>query len=113
MKYNKIINNSTFGMDTIIYDGTMFEMATNEEIKDILKTAEGRVYIHKKETNIDYPKNIDSTLYDITYIDRAGVMYSEIDLNIIELSIRLNDLKENIEENYLNIFKSSDRILVK
>ncbi|GAA0071696.1 hypothetical protein UT300003_32210 [Clostridium sardiniense] len=112
MKYNEIINKSNFDVSTVIFDGTMMEMPTNEEIKDIVKTAKGKVYKHKKGTNINYPINIDSTLYDITYIDKNDVMWSEIDLNIVELTIRLNDLKNKIEKNYLNIFKSSNRTVL-
>ena len=77
--------------------------------------------LYKANSNISYNeaykigmKYID-TLFDITYINCNGYMLSEEGLNIIQLTIRLNELEKNnnIEEGYLNIFNCKNGRLLK
>ena len=112
MEY-KIVNRNKFEMNTIIFCGTMMEGVSTEDINNIINNDKiDKVILYEANLNISYDeaykigmKYVD-TLFDITYINHDGYMLSEENLNIIQLTIRLNELEKNnnIEENFLNIF---------
>lgn len=116
MEY-KIVNGENFEMNTIIFCGTMMEGVNTEDINDIINNDKiDKVTLYEANSNISYNeaykigmKYVD-TLFDITYINYDGYMLSEEGLNIIQLTIRLNELEKNndIEEGYLNIFNCKD-----
>ena len=121
MEY-KIVNRNKFEMNTIIFCGTMMEDVSTEDINSIMSNDKiNKVTLYEANSNISYDeaykigmKYVD-TLFDITYINHDGYMLSEENLNIIQLTIRLNELEKNnnIEEGYLNIFNCKDGRLLK
>ena len=121
MEY-KIVNGENFEMNTIIFCGTMMEGVNTEDINYIISNNKiDRATLYEANSNISYSeaykmgiKYINS-LFDITYIGCNGYMLSEEGLNIIQLTIRLNELEKNnnIEEGYLNIFNCKDGRLLK
>ena len=101
MEY-KIVNGENFEMNTIIFCGTMMEGVNTEDINAIISNDKiNRATLYEANSNISYNeaykigmKYIDA-LFDITYIGCNGYMLSEEGLNIIQLTIRLNELEKN------------------
>ena len=118
MEY-KIVNRNKFEMNTIIFCGTMMEDVSTEDINSIMSNDKiNKVTLYEANSNISYDeaykigmKYVD-TLFDITYINHDGYMLSEENLNIIQLTIRLNELEKNndIEVGFLNIFNCKDSV---
>jgi hypothetical protein len=119
MKYG-IINNEKFEVNTLIYDGTMYEeVGVIENIEDFLNENQmksEKIYLYDKNVNVPYEElNINNDKYDITYINKNDLMISETDFNIIQLTMRLEELqnKNIIDEGYLNIFNQKDRKVIR
>ena len=121
MEY-KIVNKKKFEINTVVFNETMMEEVSTEGIKDIVNNdAVEKVTLYEANSNIDYNEaykigmeHVD-TLFDITYINSYGYMISVEGLNIIQLTIRLNELEKNndIEADFLNIFNCKDGRLLK
>lgn len=121
MEY-KIVNRKKFEMNTVMFCETMMEDVSTEGINDIISNNKiDKATLYKASSNINYSEaykigmeHVD-TLFDITYINSYGYMISEEGLNIIQLTIRLNELEKNndIEADFLNIFNCKDGRLLK
>ena len=101
---DKFINKYIFDMNTYVYSNTMLE---GEEPNE-------NSLLFKYNTNI---KSINSLNYEnsycVTYITKEGYMYSKINLNKYEVIKLINKIKNEIEENMVNIFNMKEGILWK
>lgn len=121
MEY-KIVNRKKFEMNTVMFCETMMEDVSTEGINDIISNNKiDKATLYEASSNISYGEaynigmeHVDA-LFDITYINCHGYMISEEGLNIIQLTIRLNELEKNndIEADFLNIFNCKDGHILK
>lgn len=104
---------SGFELDTIILkdskgmlEGYLFNQVEEELINGINE----ELICYLPNTNLKVEEIKNGEIYDITYIEYDGEMKSELSLTYEKLILKINEIKNKIEEGYLNVYNVKDRI---